>query len=199
MNRSQQLFEDRYGAGSYSRLLTMLEQPCTTYASIAEHFGVSRERVRQWHLRLCPAAPRGHERQRQCALLQSKRRLLQQPLFRTFYRHARAHFEPGRFVLIAGREGFRTRSVLLDGHRVSIRRASIKAVKSVATYELSGGAADVDYLYYRLTPEEFLFVPRAMVPAPGALYRSDTGSPFEAYRNNFSAAFEGAQLSREAS
>lgn len=92
------LFEDRYGAGSFDRLKAMFDQPCTTFAAIAQHFGVTRERVRQWHLKLCPDAPRGHERKRQCVLQRSKRELLRQPLFQSFYRHARPHFEPGRFA-----------------------------------------------------------------------------------------------------
>ena len=43
------VFEERYGAGSQQRLIALLEQPCVTFATIATHFGVSRERVRQWH------------------------------------------------------------------------------------------------------------------------------------------------------
>ena len=40
-------FEDRYGAGSFDRLLRLLERPCIPFAQIAGHFGVTRERVRQ--------------------------------------------------------------------------------------------------------------------------------------------------------
>ena len=45
------LFEDRYGTGSYQRLMGMFDRPCVTFAEIAGQFGVSRERVRQWHRR----------------------------------------------------------------------------------------------------------------------------------------------------
>ena len=51
------IFEDRYGSGSYERLLTFFDRPCVTYAQIAERYGVTRERVRQWHLQLRPSAP----------------------------------------------------------------------------------------------------------------------------------------------
>jgi hypothetical protein len=89
------IFEERYGTGAYGRLIALFGQPCVTFASIADQFGVTRERVRQWHLVLMPGAPRGHERQRLCGLYQQKRRLLAEPLFRSFYQHARPHLEPG--------------------------------------------------------------------------------------------------------
>src|SRR4051812_49278150 len=163
MTRSDQLFEDRYGPGSRSRLVAMFDQPCTTFAAIAAHFGVTRERVRQWHGTMYPGAPSGHERQRLCALQRSKRNLFRQPLFRSFYRHARAHVEPGRLTLMAGGDGFLSRSVRLDGHVVSIRGAALKhqGRHQQPTYGLSGGGAAVDYIYYRLSDEDFLFVPRA--------------------------------------
>ena len=66
-SRWQELFDGRYGAGALAELRGMLEQPCLTFAEIAVRFGVTRERVRQWHLELMPGAPRGHARQRLCA------------------------------------------------------------------------------------------------------------------------------------
>lgn len=60
------LFEDRYGVGSGQRLIAMLEQPCVTFARVAEEFGVTRECVRQWHQRWLPGAPSGHRRQQLC-------------------------------------------------------------------------------------------------------------------------------------
>src|SRR5262245_57949942 len=87
------LFEDRYGASAYERLLEDLRRPCLTFAAIARRFGVTRERVRQWQQQLLPDAPRGHERKRLCALHQRRRRLLEDPLVRTFIRHARASLD----------------------------------------------------------------------------------------------------------
>ena len=37
-----ELFEDRYGAGSYARLLGQLRKPCVTFAEIAAQFDVTR-------------------------------------------------------------------------------------------------------------------------------------------------------------
>ena len=47
--RSTGLFEDRYGLGARDRLLSPLQQPCITFAEIADQFGVTRECVGQWH------------------------------------------------------------------------------------------------------------------------------------------------------
>jgi hypothetical protein len=60
------LFEDRYGLGAHARLLTLFQQPCVTFAEIADRFGVTRECVRQWYARVLPTGPTGHERQRLC-------------------------------------------------------------------------------------------------------------------------------------
>jgi hypothetical protein len=200
MDRSQQLFDDRYGPGALRRLTTMLEQPCATFAAIADQFGVSRERVRQWHIKFCPGAPRGHQRQRLCALQRSKRDMLRQPLFRTFYRHARAHFEPRRFELIACRDGFLGRSVRLDGYVVAIRAASVKhRGGAVSTYALRGGAPTVDFLYFRVSEEEFLFVPRSAIPPTGVSYRPGVTWVLEPFRNTFAAALSRKDFDRQAS
>ena len=37
-----ELFEDRYGEGSYARLLGQFRKPCVTFAEIAAQFGVTR-------------------------------------------------------------------------------------------------------------------------------------------------------------
>ena len=117
------LFDDRYGVGAYAQLLTLLNTPCTSFAEIAAGYGVSRERVRQWHLQLLPGAPRGHQRRRLCLREQQKRELLTDPLFRTFYRQAREHFSRGELGLIPSRTGYRRRVVRLGGRLVAIKSA----------------------------------------------------------------------------
>ncbi len=52
-------FDGRYGDGSFDELLRRLGQPCISFAQIASHFGVTRERVRQWHRQWLPDAPTG--------------------------------------------------------------------------------------------------------------------------------------------
>ena len=75
-----------------------------SFAEIATRYGVTRERVRQWHLQLLPGAPRGHQRRRLCIRQQQKRELLTDPVFRHFYRHARAHSDADGHPLITSAE-----------------------------------------------------------------------------------------------
>jgi hypothetical protein len=189
------LFEDRYGAGAYERLTALLDQPCTTFAEIAAQFGVTRERVRQWHIRLRPDAPRGHERQHLCWLQQQKRALFDDPLFRSFYRHARAHFQARRLVLIPARDGFRKRTVKLDEQVIGLRHArpargqrpSVRG-ETQAAYTLSGAGAPADFFYYRLTDHDYLFVPRQAVPPSGTTYIDGETAKYLPFRNTFRAA-----------
>ena len=168
------MFEERYGTGSRERLIALLEQPCVTFATIALHFGVTRERVRQWHRELLPDAPTGHARQRLCALYQQRRRLLKDPLFRTFVRHVRSHFGPGAVQVIPSRNGYRTRIVQLDNHLVALRNAAprTKGAPEPQRFRYRGAA---EYVYVYLGPDTFLFLP--------ALKLTDA----HAFRNSFAA------------
>lgn len=183
-------FEDRYGEGAYQRLLNLLAQPCATYASIGQRFDVTRERVRQWHLELDPEAPRGHLRQRQCWILQQKRRLFDDPLFRGFYQHARPHFAPSRFVLIEGRDGFRKRAVRLDGRTIALKAARPlrgRPGRPPSGWSLAGSAKGADFIYYRLGDDEYLFVPGDAIPAAGETVAEAATSKFRPYWNSFAA------------
>lgn len=114
-------WEDRYGVGSFERLMARLDQPCTSFAAIAVEFGVTRERVRQWQQQFRPGAPTGRQRLASCRRLRARRRLLLDPLFRAFYQHACAHLGPGRIAPIRSTDGFRLRTVRIDAHVVSLR------------------------------------------------------------------------------
>lgn len=184
------LFEDRYGEGAYERLTALFEQPCVTFAEIAGRFGVTRERVRQWHLRLCPDAPRGHARQHLCSLQQQKRALFDDPLFRSFYRHARAHFQAKRLTLVPARGGFRKRTVKLDEQVIGLRQARPSSERA---YTLAGATPPADFLYYRLNDHDYLFVPRQAVPKAGATYRDAEPSQYSRFRNTFRAALTPSQ------
>ena len=189
------LFEDRYGAGAYERLTELLDQPCTTFAEIATHFGVTRERVRQWHIRLRPDGPRGHARQHLCWLQQQKRALFADPLFRSFYRHARVHFQARRFALIPARDGFRKRTVRLGESVVGLRQARPAGTRhrarldeAQAAYTLSASGEAADFLYYRLNEHDYLFVPRQAVPPTGTTYVDGETARYLPFRNTFLAA-----------
>jgi hypothetical protein len=184
-------FEDRYGTGSLERLLALFARPCLTFADIAARFGVTRERVRQWHLQWLPDAPRGHDRRRLCVVHNQKRLLLNDPLFRSFYQHARPHFEPGRIQLIPTRGGFRRRAVRLDGLTVAIRsarrHARLKQEPGTVAYILTNSSRGVDFIYYRLTPADYLLLPRSAAPAERTTFLDTAASQYQRFKNTFAA------------
>jgi hypothetical protein len=183
------IFEDRYGPGSYERLLASFNRPCVTYAEIAERYGVTRERVRQWHLQLLPGAPRGHQRKRLCLVYNQKRRLLEDPLFRSFYQHARPHFPPGGIELIPTRDGFRRRMVRLAGSTVAIktaRRQSAASGPGRPAYTLTNCSRPVDFVYFRLTPDDYLLLPKAAI-AERTTFLDSPLSKYQRFKNTFGA------------
>ena len=182
------LFEDRYGAGSHQRLLLLLGQPCVTFAQIASRYGVTRERVRQWHAQLMPDAPSGHRRQQLCRVQRHKRKLLEEPLFRTFYQHARPFLSPGRIQLVRARDGFRTRSVRLDDRTVAIGRAGLAAAgQGVAVYRLQRFRGPADFVYYHLGGSNYLFLPAAVIPPEGGRFVDQPDSAYQGFKNTFAA------------
>jgi hypothetical protein len=187
------IFEDRHGPDAYERLIADLRQPCVSFAEIARRLDVSRERVRQWQRLLLPDAPRGHERQRLCAIYRRKRRLLEDPLFRAFYRHARTFVERGRIELIKASDGYRTRSVRIDRRVVVLRearpsgRGHAPAPPSAPEYLLASCREAADFLYYRLTTNDYLLLPVRELPAAGTTFVDRPGSPYHAFKNTFGA------------
>jgi hypothetical protein len=185
------IFEDRYGTGAHERLLALFGRPCVTFAEIATRYGVTRERVRQWHLQLLPDAPRGHDRRRLCLVHNQKRLLLEDPLFRSFYQHARPHVEPGRIQLIPTRDGFRRRTVRLDGLTVAIKNARQHAERRQepghVAYVLTSSSRLVDFIYYRLTPADYLLLPTSAVPAERTTFFDTPTSEYQRFKNTFEA------------
>jgi hypothetical protein len=178
------LFDDRYGPGSYRTLLTLLRQPCVSFAAIAAQFGVTRERVRQWHRDLLPGAPTGHARQRLCTQQHQRRRLLQDPLVRAFFRHARPHFASGRIEPIRSRQGYRTRTILIDKRVVRLRD-----IHERARYHGTG-----DFVYVRLSDDDFLFAPHAAFALLSRLDRTTHALP---YKNSFAALGDAMSRTRD--
>ena len=120
-----------------------------------------------------------------------KRRLLDDPLFRSFYRHARPHIERGRITLIPTREGFRRRAVRLDGATVALRDAGRRAVPNLreegSGFVLTHADRQVDYVYYRLSDDEYLLMPTDVLPARRTTYLDTPASLYQSFRNNFGA------------
>ena len=190
--RLRLLLAERHGAGTVEWLIAELQRPCVTFAAIAQRLGVTRERVRQWQMKLLPDAPRGHQRQRLCAQHRKKRILLEEPLFRRFYQHARGHLAAGRIELIKSHQGYRTRSIRIDHCVLVLARARLirsrKSADTALSYTLAPARGAVDFgATYPLTADDYLLVPAAEVPAEGATYTDRPGTAFRKYKNTFDA------------
>jgi hypothetical protein len=195
-------FDDRYGRGASARLMAMLEQPCTSFAEIAERFGVTRECVRRWHVKRLPNAPRGHERQRLCSMQARKRRLLTDPLFRSFYRHARSHVQPNRFVLVPAHDGFKKREVRLDHCLIALRegRRTARPGSGGGAFTLASSPhLGADFIYYRLAEDDYLLLPREAIPPHGTTFLATEASKYERFRNTFAAVLSGYDAQQQAS
>ena len=123
------------------------------------------------------------------------------PLFRAFYRQARAHFQPRQFGLVKARTGFRRRVVRLEGGLVVLKHARRSGATrpGTAAYALTGCIRAASFIYYQLTPDDFLFV--LVSRCHRRARRSSTrGSPeYRPYRNSFGAALATARDSEEGS
>lgn len=149
------LWEARYGSDAFQHLLTQLRTPCVSYAAIAAEFGVTRERVRQWRAQFLPDAPDGRRRRLLCREQRGRQRLLSDPLFRVFYRSARAQLGAGRVQPIRSGDGFRLRVARIDHHIVALRDAT-GARTDGAVWARSNRTSE--FVFLRLQGDEFLFV-----------------------------------------
>lgn len=178
------LFSDRYGARAFEELLQLFALPCVTYAEIAKRFGVSRERVRQWHLTIAPDSPRGHERRRLCQSHRQRRQLLDEPVYRAFVRAARAGLSDARVRPVVTRTGFRKRVVRLGTWTVALKKATRRRDRGVLPlYSLTGSRGASDYLFFLLDDESYLFLPSSQLPRAGTTYVDDAVSKYHAFKN----------------
>jgi hypothetical protein len=197
------IFEDRHGPDACKRLIAELRQPCVTFAEIGKRLGVTRERVRQWQIVLLPEAPRGHERRRLCAISRWRRRLLEDRLFRDFYRHARPYVNPGQIELIKATDGYRTRSIRIGRRIVMLKdalelkdahgSARARLRSSARTYLLASYRGTADVLYYQLTPDDYLLLPARVLPGAGTTFVDQPGSRYHVFKNTFEALMRPAR------
>ena len=174
--------------GSAERLKSMLEQPCMTFARIAAEFGVTRECVRLWHQRLLPDAPRGHQRQQLCREHQMKRRLLEDALFLRFYRRIRSSVPQQRVTLIPSRDGFRKRTVRIDGRTIALRRARRASRSNTGrVYTLASGRAWRGFPLLRALGRRVLLVPREDLPAGMVMFVDTEASTYQRFKNTVAA------------
>ena len=94
-------------------------------------------------------------------------------------------------TLIPTREGFRRRAVRLDGATVALKRARQHAVPArehdIPAFILSNCHRRVDYIYYRLSPEEYLLVPATALPAERTTFVDTPASKYHRFKNTFAA------------
>lgn len=157
LERRRAAFDERYGAGAYDDLRRALSDTTRSFADIAAQFGVTRERVRQWRAQWLAEAPGAQQRRRQRTERAEKRRLLLDPLFRAFHRHARAVFGASRIHVFRGRRGYRTRDARIDGRTVALRDLT-RGSASATTTRAPRYRGRADFIYFRLPGDEFLFV-----------------------------------------
>ena len=184
------LFDDRYGVGAYRRLLDQLQQPCISFAAIAGQFGVSRERVRQWHTLYLPDAPSGLQRRRLCQLQRARRQVLGDELFQAFYRQARAVFAPDEVAVIRTRSGLRKRAALVRGRLIVLKKARLRHDARDTgrnVYVLSPCRRPADFVYYQLGSQGFLLLPLRELPRSGTTYQAADASKYSRFRGTFAA------------
>jgi hypothetical protein len=185
-------FDERYGVGAQARAVRLLSQPCVSFASIADIFGVTRECVRLWHRTLLPEAPAGRERQRLCRERRQRQALLRDRTFATFYRHVYPVLAEFGLGLVPTRTaGYRKRLVRLGDSLVFLKaaRPTPRATRDTTEYVLTPYRGPADFIYYRLSDDDFLMVPRREVPASGTSFVDGPVSRYQPYRNSFDVLF----------
>ena len=181
-----------------ARLIALLQQPCVTFAEIADQFGVTRECVRQWHQRLLPDAPTGHERQRLCRQYQRKRELFKDELFAGFYRRLRAQVPSERIGLIPARDGFRRRTVRLDDHVIALKRARASAAPTPRRLVSAGERRRQGGLRLLRAQRHRLSVPAAPVLGRrSATFVDVEGATYRQFKNTFGALWRSGRWSPE--
>jgi hypothetical protein len=78
----------------------------------------------------------------------------------------------------------------VNGHVVVVKRARLRARQSdrAEVHVLTTSRHVVDFVYYQLGDDDFLFVPWAELPAVGTTFLDRPGSKYQRYRNTFAAA-----------
>jgi len=86
------------------------------------------------------------------------------------------------------RDGFRKRTVRIDGRTIALRRAR-RASRSSAgrVYTLASGGPGADFLYYELSAEEYLLVPRECLPAGPVMFVDTEASTYQRFKNTVAA------------
>ena len=172
--------------------MAMLEQPCVTFARIAAEFGVTRECVRLWHQRsaarraswasataVVPRASDEAAAARRCAVppLLSPCAIVGAATPRHADSLARRIPQAHRVVSMAAR----SRSGVRAGAGARL------ALVAEVVYTLANAPASVDLVYYELSVEDYLLVPRACLSAGPVTYVDTDASTYQRFKNTLAA------------
>ncbi len=187
-NTWQGRFDRRYGAGEFERLHRRLQDPRHTFSSIAARYGVTRERVRQWHRLLLPAAPAGRARRRLHRRREDWRDLLHDSVFSAFLRHARQHLPAVRIRPVRTTHGYSRTRVLINQREVALRcaRPRRRSRQASRLLRVARPATPTPLVYILLPDRSFLLLPAHLLPERGGAF-DDTTSEYAAFRNSFEA------------
>jgi hypothetical protein len=191
-------FEARYGAGEFARLKELLVNPGYSFSRIATRYGVTRERVRQWHRLLMPDAPTGRQRRRLWQRERNRRDLFSDTLFRTFYQHARQHWPAEAIRPIQTVHGFSRVRALVNQRLIALRRATPRWTKERAAqvFRITTPLPPIRYVYVLLPDDTFFVLPCAILPRGGTAFRDTDASKYARYRNTFEAMKQPAHVER---
>ena len=183
-------FEQRYGEGSFRKLIELLENPLLSYADIGHEFNASDATANYW----CDAVHHRNRRNRLATYrrVSERRELFRRELFRGFYRHARQKFDAMNIEPVSRRNirdhHFFKQIVRLSGKFVGLHRATrapeLDGRGGTKVYRLRHTRNNTDCLYYSLDPENFLFMRTEEVPR-STTYTDTDASPYYRFKNNF--------------
>lgn len=181
-------FDARYGAGEFTWLHARLQDPRYTFSSIAARYGVTRERVRQWHRLLMPDAPAGRARRRLHRRREDWRDLLHDPLFSAFRRHVRQHVRGARIRPVRTTHGYSRTRVLLNRHEVALRQITprVRASRASRVLRVTRPAAPAPLVYVLLPDRTFFVLLEDLLPARGGAF-DDAAPEYQPFRNTFKA------------
>ena len=108
----------------------------------------------------------------------------------TCERHGREH----KLELLRSAVGYRKRLARVDGHLVAIREGKAVHSRDTATraYALAAYKGPAEFLYVRLTDEEYLFLPSGAASSRILVHSEGGGLEAGGSRNSFARAPDGS-------
>jgi hypothetical protein len=108
-------------------------------------------------------------------------------------RAARPFFAAQSIGPIPARDGFRKRTVKLHAQVVVLKQAARahqgdNVLSRHPAYALTSSRGDADFIFYQLSGDDYLFVPKALIPQAGTTFLDTSASKYQPFKNTFRAA-----------